>query len=250
MIDPVTGVAIAGMIASPIVTGLMGRSAAKDAAGQAAAARKQAQENIEAAVKYLESIGVPSVEAQQIILQQPELVGLLTAEQLGPSAMEGISTDPSLGAAQKAALTGLRERSVSGLTPEDLAQFENIRGSLMASRQSQDAGILQSMAERGQSGSGGELAARLNASQQGNQQALNQGNMLAAQSAQAKREALASMGGLAGQMRDQSFGEQERISKAKDLINQFNIQTRQNVGQQNLQARQALSDSRVGIGNQ
>ena len=248
--DPVTLGLAAGSIGAPIIGGIMGKSSAKKAAGAAAAERAQAQANMEEAVRILEAIGIPSVEAQKIVLAQPELAGQLVAEQTGPSAFEQVSTDPRLEQAQKQALEGLRQRSVEGLTAEDLAKFEELRTGLKAQQQAQEAGILQSMAERGTLGSGQELAVRLNAAQQGNQSALNQGNELAAQAVAARREALSSMGGLAGNMRTQQFGEQERIAQAKDLINQFNMSNRQDVAGRNLAQKQAFLDNKTNIANE
>ena len=244
---PYVGTAMAG---SAIVGGLMAKSASKKAAESAAQQQRAAQYNIDLAVAELEKLGLPSIEAQKIVLEQPELVGLLTAETLGPSAMEGIRTDPGLESAQRAALTDLRSRSVTGLTSEDLASYDQLRSGLKSQQMSQEAGILQSLAERGASGSGQELAVRLNAGQQGNQNAFNQGNMIAAEAAKARREALSGYGNMAGQMRNQQFGEQSDVARARDLINQFNLTNRQGIAAKNLAARQALNENQVGLRNQ
>jgi hypothetical protein len=68
---------------------------------------KQANALMRDNVARLEALGVPTIEAQKIALQSPELVGLLEAEALGPSRFEEVSMDPRLQAAQMAALEGI-----------------------------------------------------------------------------------------------------------------------------------------------
>ncbi len=247
--DPMTALAI-GSVAAPVIGGLMGNSAAKKGAAEAAAMRQQAQANIEEAVRALEAIGIPTVDAQKIALESPELVGLLVPELAGPSAHEGIQVSPEALAAQKGALSQLREQSTVGLTAEDLAKFEELRSGLKNQQQSTDAGILASMAERGTLGSGNELAVRLNAAQRNNQEALENQRNIAAQAVAARREALLGMSNLGGQMRDQSFNEQESVARAKDAINMFNTTNRQDIAGKNLQMRQNASDANIATRNE
>ena len=249
-IDPMTGAMVGGMIAAPVITGIMGNSAAKKAAKEAAASRAQAQANIDMAVAQLEAIGIPSVEAQQIVLQKPELVGVLTAETLGPSAMEGVKASPKTIAAQFSALEGLRQRAEQGLTPEDRLIMSQIQDSLAAQQQAQQKGILQSFAARGQAGAGQELAARLLSGQQQAEMANQSGMNLAANVAQARRAALDQMGSLAGSLRTQDVTEQTRLAQARDVINQFNLQNRQDIAAQNLALRQDIANQQANIARQ
>lgn len=49
---------------------------------------KQANALMRDNIAKLEALGVPTIEAQKIALESPELVDMLVAEQMGPSAYE------------------------------------------------------------------------------------------------------------------------------------------------------------------
>jgi hypothetical protein len=239
-----------GMAVASVAGGMMAQSAAKDAAGQAGASRAQAQEDINRAVEEIKKLGIPEIEAQKIVLQKPELVGLLSAQNLGPSAMEQVSAPQNLVSAQLSALQGLKERSEQGMTPQDRLQLMNIQNSLSAQNQANNKGIMQSFAERGQAGSGNELAMRLISGQNQNQIAGQQGMALAAQIADAKRAALGDYGNMAGSVRAQDVADQTRIAQARDEINRFNTMNTQQVAAQNLANRQMIANQGVATANQ
>ena len=75
---------------------------------------KEANKLMRDNVARLEAIGIPTIEAQQIALSSPELVGVLEAEALGPSRFEQVTMDPRLQAAQMAALEDVAAFSESG----------------------------------------------------------------------------------------------------------------------------------------
>src|SRR4051812_27223730 len=113
---------VIGAIGS-IASGAIGGAAAGDARSAATAAYEQS-------VKDLEQIGIPSIQAQQITMQQYKSAGQWTPEleqavKLGDSNMVGISTDGQSVAAQKQALSKLMDIGNSGgQTLEDKAQLE------------------------------------------------------------------------------------------------------------------------------
>lgn len=144
--------------------------------------------------------------------------------QLGPSAMEGVSTDPALKAAQMAALKRMQEVSEKGYTVEEEAAIGRMRRDNAQADRGRREAILQNRAARGMGGSGDELAAALSSSQ-----AANEGDNAAAlnTAAMAQRRALAAMqesGNMAGRMRGQEFTEKSDIARARDAVNQFNTQ--------------------------
>jgi len=193
------------------------------------------------ALAELQKLGIPTVEAQRIILESPELVGELVpelegfAEQLDPSAMEGVAAPEELKAAQMGALnTLLAQSEAGGLTPEDEAELNDIMREAAGVGQSRDAAILQNMAERGVAGSGMELATRLKSSQDAQQQAAKQAEARAAMAFANKQSALDKIANLSGQMRTQDVGEQTQKAQAADLINQFNLQQRAGQTQRDL----------------
>jgi len=85
---------------------------------------KQANRLMRDNIARLEAIGIPTIEAQRIALEAPELVGVLEAEQLAPSRFEEIQMDPRLQAAQMAALEDVSGIAKTGLGAEDRLALE------------------------------------------------------------------------------------------------------------------------------
>lgn len=232
---PLGGLLLAGL--APVVGGIVGQIASggeKDAA-----AKSSAQ-----AIEYLKSVGVPSIEAQQIVMNNPEFVSQFTPEaettqQLGSSAMENVSTDPRLAQAQMSALTSLQEQGENPLTAMEKAQLNSNRRSVASEEQARQGAILQDMAARGAGGSGAELAARLSSSQSATQRAGEQADSLAAMSQQRALQAIAAGGELGGSIRGQEFGEGTAKASAADAIAQFNAANAQNVEARNVAAKNA-----------
>lgn len=142
--------------------------------------------------------------------------------QLGPSAMDGVSTDPALRAAQQKALKRLQEVGDKGYTIEEEAAMNRIqRQNSQADRGRREA-ILQNMQARGMADSGATLAAQLQSAQAANENDSQQSQDVAAMAQRRALQAMAQSGQMAGQMRGQEFDEQSRIAAARDAVNQFN----------------------------
>ena len=224
------GAALAG--AGSIVGGYLASKAAKEAEAQRAAFTEKA-------IAELEKVGVPSVEAQKIALETPELV-FNYAPQLEKdfptlrSHFEQIEVDPRLKEAQSQALTGIQERAEMGLTPEEQAQLNSLRRQTGQQFKSQQEGILQQMEQRGLGGSGAELAAQLAGSQAGTQRAAEESDRLAAMQFQAKQAALAQLANVAGGIRGQEFGEQATQAGGMDAISQFNASQQSETQRRNI----------------
>lgn len=199
-------------------------------------------------LKRLSDIDLPELE--EYILQSPELVGLLEAEQLGPSALEEIQLDPSLRANQMQALEGLRERSETGMTEMDKLQMEEMLGQAAAQEKSQRSAIDAEMERRGTADSGTALMQKLQASQGSGNQSRRQAMQQAAQAQQAKMAALQGMGQMAGQMGQQDFSRQAQVASARDAIAKANAMNRQQTAAANLASRQNIENQRAGIANQ
>jgi len=249
---------IVAAVAVSAVSGMMANGAAQSAAN----AKKRAAE---AAAKAFANIKIPTIEEQKIILQNPELVGQYTPEQveamqLGVSAMENVSADQSTKDAQSDALEGISEIAEGGYSKSDKATSREINREINQSAQARQKAILNAMASRGVLGSGMELAAQLQGEQQSIDQASKAGDNLTSQVQARALQALGKQGDLAGQMRGQQFGEQSDIARARDQINEFNLRNRQgtmnsNVAernraqQANLAAKQAIEDGRAANAN-
>lgn len=254
-----SGIAAAGAAAAPILGGIIGSIADDDAENQAKDARQKALE-------IMAGVRVPSIEEQKILLKELKLQGELTPEMeaaitLGPSRMETISIDPRLKQAQLQALSSLGQLGEGGLNLQDRAALMDITRQASQEAKARDASILQNLAARGMGGSGSELVARLQASQDAANRSSEQGMNLASQAQQRALQAIAQGGGLAGSMAGQEFGQQAQVAQAGDVISQFNVGNRQNVGQRNVQSsnlaqqanlseKQRIADQNVALANQ
>lgn len=201
-------------------------------------------------IARLEAIGLPSIEAQRIALESPELVGVLEAEVLGPSALEQVQEDPRLKAAQLSALEGMAGLAEQGLGAEDIAAFNELRRRAAAQAEAQRATALQQMQERGTLGSGIAAQAQLQAGQQASNLLAQQAESQAAQAAAARRAAIGQQANMATQMQQQGLQLAGQKASAKDVINQFNVQNRQNVAARNLAERQRIAEAGTATANQ
>jgi hypothetical protein len=198
-------------------------------------------------IARLEAIGVPTIEAQQIALQSPELVGLLEAEALGPSRFEDVQMDPRLQAAQMAALediTGIAE--AGGLDAQARLNLEQGLGRVAGAEQAR----LQQLREDPTLGQGQKLALQAQAVQGAGQSGRDIALQSAAQAQQAKMAALGQQGSMASQMSQQQLALAGQKASAADAIAQFNTQQRMGVQSQNLASRQAIANQQAATRNQ
>lgn len=208
---------------------------------------RKATRLMEQNIARLEAIGIPTIEAQRIALQSPELVGLLEAESLGPSRFEEISMDPRLQAAQMAALediTGIAE--AGGLDAQTRLNLEEGLARAAGAEQAR----LQQLKEDPTLGQGQRLALQSQAVQGTGQSARNVALQSAAQAQQARMAALGQQANLASGMQQQQLGLAGQKASAADVINQFNVQNKQNVNARNLGEKQRIAEAGIATGNQ
>lgn len=223
--------------------GLLGGDAGKDDMKEGIRLSREAADT-------LKSVYVPTVEEQKILLENPELADLLGAEQLGSSAMEGISTDPRLRNAQMSALEEMAGLSRTGLGAEDKAAFNALRRQVASEAQAQNQAVLQNAAAQGTLNSGNTLMSQLMSGQQAANRGAEQADRLAASAAEARRAALAQYGNMSTTMGQNDFNNKAQVSQAQDAISKFNAQNRQDVNQYNLQQQQALNNQKTANANQ
>jgi hypothetical protein len=231
------------MALGDLLGGLLGGSAGKSEMEKATQLQRDA-------IARLEAIGIPTIEAQRIALETPQLVDLLEAEVLGPSAMEEVRVDPRLRQAQMSALEQMSGLADQGLGAEDRAAFNELRRAAAGQAQAQAQSVLQNAAAQGTLDSGAALAAQLAAGQSSADRMSQEGDRLAAQAAAARRQALMSKADMASQLGQQNFSQQAAAAQARDAISQFNTQNRQNVAGTNLANRQAIENQRAATRNQ
>ena len=218
----------------------MSKNAGKSEMGEA---NKLMRDN----VARLEAIGIPTIEAQKIALESPELVGLLEAETLAPSRFEEIQMDPRLQAAQMAALediTGIAE--AGGM---DAISRLNLEEGLARAAGAEQA-RLQQLREDPTLGQGQRLALQSQAVQGSGQAARDVALQSAAQAQQARMAALGQQANLASGMQQQQLGLAGQKASAADAINQFNTQQRMGVQAQNLASKQAIANQATATRNQ
>lgn len=196
--------------------------------------RQKAEQIINSALDEYGQLDVPALEA-------------IVAQEVGPSAMEQIRTDPRLRDAQQAVLDRLERAATEGLSLEDkVAQNEALRA---GSRQ-ESAGrqrIAEDFAARGQLGSGAQLAMQLQ-NQQGAADRASQVSMQTAANSQRRMyDAMLARGQLAGNLRNQEFGEQERIAQARDAVARYNAGARQQAAAQNIANQQWTYGQRANL---
>lgn len=163
---------------------------------------------------------------------------------LGPSAMESLNVDPRYKEAQLQTDARLRELGESGgmLLSDRVAQNEAM-GSINRDEQAARGRILDRMRRSGQAGGGAETAALLTSQQGQANRASDVGMKTAANAESRALDAILQRGKLGGQMRDQEFGEQSEIARAKDEIQRFNAAARERgVMSRNQIASQRFSD--------
>jgi hypothetical protein len=231
------------MALADLVSGLFGGSAGKDEMAKATGLSRQALEE-------LKKLYVPTVAEQQVTLTNPELAGLLDAQQLDGTALEGVSTDPRLKQAQLRALEELSGLSQQGLGAEDRAAFNQLQRESAAQAQAQSQQVLQNAAARGTLDSGSTVMAQLLAGQQAANRTQQGGEQLAAQAAAARRQALGQYSDLSSNLANTDFAQKAQIANAKDTINQFNSQQRTGAQQFNLTNQQNINNQKASNANQ
>lgn len=171
----------------------------------------------------------------------------LAAEQLGPSAMASVKTDPRLTGAQYSDLGQYRDIvNAGGL---DLSAQADLNRA--TSRASRTAGgninrIQEGLDARGAGNSAAGALLKAQAAQAENQQAHDSGLDAAAAAWQRRMDALGKHTQLAGGMRQQEFGEKARAAEAADAIARQNADYRTAAGRYRNQIAQQQYDNTYG----
>lgn len=192
-------------------------------------------------------------EAQRLLQQARDGFGnidlpklqQLAAQTLGPSALEGVHTDPRLAAAQNEALGSYDDViEGDGLAAQDKAAMNRIGSAITRGASLNRAGLTADMEARGMRGSGADIAAQLSSGQAANQRLSDAGVQQEGIAAQNRMAAIQGKGALAGQMRGQDYSEKSRAAEAADEIARYNANARTGATQyNNSMAQQQFSDA-------
>lgn len=250
---------ILGGLASGLAGGLIG-------AAERSSANKQSLDLINQSISDLEAIGIPSVQAQQLVLEKYKSAGQLTPQMEDAikqqnSEMQGISLSPETKEVQMNALAELQRIGDSGgMRLTDQAVAEGALGRIQAQERGSRDAITQDLREKGRYGSGDELAMKLANQQNAAQNANQVGLGLAGQAQQNALQSIMQAGQLGGNIRQQDYSQAADKARAQDAINQFNAQNSQNVAMRNaaaannaqlwnLQNQQGILNANTGLSN-
>lgn len=195
---------------------------------------------------------IPLPELQKMIAEQYSSVGQLNPElesviNLGPSAMEGISTDPALRQAQMSALMKLQGISdAGGQDAQFMSDNQRLQNDINSNLQGNQQAIQQDLAARGLSGGMSEMVQRQMAAQQASNRQAQLGVDMNAQAQQRALAALTQGAQLGGQMENQQFNQQSQIAQAKDLANKFDVQNRQSIQGSNIDRKNTAQVTNLG----
>jgi hypothetical protein len=195
---------------------------------------------------------------KQVVSLNPETE---TAVNLGPSEMQGVSTDPATRQAQMNALNKLQGiGEAGGKDAQFLSDSGRLENDVNTNLQGQQGAIMQNLATRGMSGGGSELVARNMAVQSAANRQSQAGLDLNAQAQQRALQALTQSGQLGGQIQAQDFSQQSAKAAASDAINKFNTVNQQQVMANNVATKnaaqqtnatnaQSISNQNTGLNN-
>jgi hypothetical protein len=188
----------------------------------------------------------------------PKLERLL-AQELPPSLLEKIRTDPKLREAQLHMLDKLSEMEESGgLLLEDRAAINDLTGRVARQESAGRGRIAEDMASRGQLDSGAQLAMSMNNQSNSANRAAQAGLTQAAQAQRRMFDSVLQRGEQAGRMRSQDFDEEARKAEAADSITRYNAAARERAAMANnanaqwtfnaeMAKQQARNNARAGV---
>jgi hypothetical protein len=208
---------------------------------------------------YYRSIDTPDVNDMELQLQQLVQQGVINPEQAAtilqnPSAMNDITTDPSLKQNQMDALLGLQDISDSGgMTTADEANLNKIKTQEDTAARGKREAIIQNAQSRGLGGSGLELMANIQNQQDSATRNSARDLDVAGMAQDRALKALIDQGNLSSQIQQQDFNQGAAKANANDAISKFNATNTQNQINTNVGARNTAQTANLaakqGIAN-
>lgn len=188
-------------------------------------------------------------------LKTPELQDA-PAEELGDTALAGLSTDPRLQEAQYGSLDALKQiQDMGGLTLEDRAALNKVQGQTARQESAGRASIANDFASRGQLGSANQLAMAMSNQQNSANRVAEAGENTAATAQRRYFDSILQRGRLGGEMDDRQYRQKSDAARARDLIAQHNAAARtdaaryrNNVANQRFSNSMGLAGAQAGAG--
>jgi hypothetical protein len=169
---------------------------------------------------------------------------------LGNTEFDGINLDPQMKQYEMDALRDLEQISKDGMSARDQAELAQLDSQVNRQNSGRQGAIQQNMAARGMGGSGMELVAQMQASQDATERQALASMEKAAMAQDGRRAATAQMGQQAGQMSARDFQQQAARAQAQDSINRFNNANQSENARYNHQGRQGTADNNTQQNNQ
>lgn len=171
-----------------------------------------------------------------------------TDAHLDPSAMQAVGTDPRLEAAQMQALEQLQHMGMEG--SNNLTFRAGMDAATRATNReanARDAALQEELGAKGMGNSGVAYALRQRAGQDANDRIAAGGFQSALAGRQAALQALQAGAGLAGDVRNQQFGERSRRAEAADEIARWNAGHLADARQQRFGNQMQLATARTNF---
>lgn len=149
---------------------------------------------------------------------------LSPAEKQAQSGMADIKTDAKYKEHEMAALRELEDQSKSGFTARDKADMARTESEVNRANKGRLGAIQQNMQARGMSGSGMDLVAQMQSSQDANEIAAMRALEQDAMMQDRKSQATMNLGQMSSQLQSRDFGQEATKAQAQDAINRFNTQ--------------------------
>ena len=171
--------------------------------------------------------------------------GEYTTKDLGPSEMQGITTDPRYREMELSALRDLENQSRDGFSATDRAAMARTEMEANRANRGRQGAIMQNMQARGMGGSGMDLVAQMSSSQDANDMEALRSLEREGQAQQLRQGATEKIGGLASRYQDRDFAQAAQKAQAADRVRLFNTQLANSTGATNWERARGVADKNI-----
>lgn len=212
-----------GAAGGDLIGSLIGEAMARGDYEEAARLRAQA-------AQQYEGIGLPGEQAK-----------------LGPSAYEGVGTDPRIRDARMTAMQRMLGIGMEGgMDLESRAALQEAQQQAGGFESQQRGAILDAAQRRGTLSAGTNVAAQLQASQAGANRVAQAGTQAASDARSRAMQALMASGSLGAGLERDDYGQKANLADRRDAITEFNARNAQAFAQQRFGNQMDLADKKYG----
>ena len=167
-------------------------------------------------------------------------------EDLGPSEMQGITSDPRYREMELSALRDLENQSRDGFSATDRAAMARTEMEANRANRGRQGAIMQNMQARGMGGSGMDLVAQMSSAQDANDMEALRSLEREGQAQELRQGATARMGSMATGLQGRDFSQAAQKAQAADRVAAFNNQLANSANQTNWNRGNSVADQNVG----